>query len=225
MALIGLLSGFLAGWLLSPESLSALLAPTTVTWSAAMCEAGVYTITSTAEMAGRGGAGRFTVTTRDVQLPQSQIVQQFADLPAGDFRVSATVRRQSDGKVFHSDVQSIRGQASGLALGRTRPGPQPRLGRARPRGAERSAPASSAVADIRPTTTAPASPVRQVPADSASHHGKLIVIELEAVLNEASQVPQLWRLVELVDEDGDGEIDVVRLELANGERRDWRLRR
>jgi hypothetical protein len=55
--------------------------------------------------------------------------------------------------------------------------------------------------------------------------GEIVVIELEAVVAESGEVPALWRLLELIDEDADGRIDLIRVELANGVLRDWRLRR
>src|SRR5688572_3349681 len=96
---MGLISG-----LALVHPVSAFLGPTTITWDASSCPPGIYTITAVA----RGTSKTFSVITSSVSLPKGAVVQQFSDLPAGTYKVSASVTGDNE-QSFHSQVQTVQG--------------------------------------------------------------------------------------------------------------------
>ncbi len=191
--------GLIAGSIFSTHVFAS-LDSTAVTWEASTCPAGVYTITSTARNETSGES--FTTTSLNVRLPQAMFVQQFANLPAGSFTVSA-VARNLQGKSFQSDAQTIATAGySAFVTTRRRPPAAPPTSFARSRNAPAPTPTPTpSPGDRRVTTDA-------APSDAG---GSVLLGSLD------------WRRFDLVDTDEDGLADLLRVELATGEIRMWRI--
>jgi len=133
----GLLAGLVVGFVLTPQPLLARFAPAHVTWDGSQCEAGRYTITSTASNLSTGES--FQTTSIDVRLPLTSVGQDFSELPPGTYLITARLVN-SDGAVFQSNTQTItigvspKLSASTLPTdGRHRPDSSPVEGTAQPR--------------------------------------------------------------------------------------------
>ena len=84
-------------------------------WSLAGCPPGVFTLASTAQLLGGGPV--YNATT-SVQVPHSDVVQVFNNVPPGEYAVSASLRR-GNGIVVGSAVQTVateEGVATGTGL-------------------------------------------------------------------------------------------------------------
>jgi hypothetical protein len=211
--------GMALGWILVPYPLAAVFSPTQVTWDAASCPAGEYTITSTAQSAGnRGHSETFVATSAAVTLPRSSVVQEFPDLPPGAYAVTATARR-SDGQTFRSGVQMI--SVFGASVAASVPD---RSGSRRPASAE-----SKGIARTRRSTSPsdrlaarpPAAPA-QIGRQAASGPGPggaqplsldRFLVRLDDITGPAGVD---WRRIEMIDTDADGVADLVTIEMADG---------
>lgn len=233
--LAGGLAGMAMGWILFEYPISAFFGPTTVTWDATACPAGVYTVTSTARGLDGGAAYLITIKSTNVKLPRKTLVQEFPNLPPGQYSVTATVLNRR-GQVVGSSEQTVEGQGRPSVLVRRRPPSTPRSGKAQPRGfgttpqyqpvqsagavtAAQSAPLERASAWARVTPTAEAA--GPVPWPLA------LPRELERLLLQLSDnadalgIDSGWRHVEFADTDGDGAVDLIRVETASGELLVW----
>ena len=217
----GLTSGFILGTLLLAQPLAAALGRTTVTWDAASCPAGNYTITATAT---HGSNGRTFEFRANIALPRTEVSADFADLPNGRYFVQVEARR-SDGLSFHA------GQSVGVGTPATEPSVESRrrtagareiTGHARPRASA----ANTSSSPARPpwaTRAAPsASRSSELPAPphvSATVHQLLVRL---SVLHSAGYA---WQRVDLIDADDDGEPDAVTVEFTDGAAVSWALPR
>jgi hypothetical protein len=200
--------GFIAGSFLCAPLFAHVFGPTSVTWDTAACPSGIYTITSTATNVDTGRT--YTTTTAHLRLPKGSLVQEFSDLPAGQYVVSASAR-DARGRTFKSGTQNISSQrlARGQQAVQTSGGVQ-----------------TSAVARIAPvtplhvtTSTPPA------PADSPILERVLLLPRGMAELvagtpgSEAGLLAMFpeWKSVAFIDSDDDGVVDEVRIEFVSGE--------
>ena len=180
---------------------------------------------STAQL--RGGGPVYNATT-SVQVPHSDVVQVFNDVPPGQYTVSASLRR-GDGGVVGSGVQTVatedgvatatllRGRDSVTAShgnrGRSKVSDSAcDSGRqsARARGHSRCVEAS------RPDCRA-ARRHREPPRSR-----EWLVAELIR-LSDPDGLESGWHQVQLLDLDGDGLVDEIRIEPPNGTAVVWRL--
>src|SRR5262245_54322964 len=107
---------------------SAMFSFATATWSLDGCPSGTYTLASTAQPLGGGPVYSLNTT---VQVPRADVVQTFS-VPAGQYTVSATLRR-SNGSIVGSGVQVVLTSEQGIATTpepRTRTPSQPVTGTA-----------------------------------------------------------------------------------------------
>ena len=192
------------------------------TWSLAGCPAGVYTLASTAQLLGGGPA--FSATT-SVQVPRSDVVQVFNNVPPGQYTVSASLRR-ANGAVVASAEQTVStedGVATATAM-RGRTPSQTVKGMAGSRGSQ--APPST------PSITAPAiaktafKPVEgsagaRAVAGTAAPREWLVADLIR--LSDPDGIESGWHQVQLLDLDGDGLVDEIRIEPPNGPAVVWRL--
>jgi hypothetical protein len=218
------LIGMALGWILVPYPLAAIFSPTQVTWDAASCPAGVYTITSTAQGTGnRGHNGTFAATSTDVTLPRPSVVQEFPDLPPGTYAVTATARR-SDGQTFRSDVQAISVFGASVAAvpdrsGSRRPPSSETKGVARPR---RSTSPSDGLASRPPASAVQAPAAARIERQPARSRGGSVAppARLDRLLIRLEDITAAagidWRRIEIVDTDADGVVDLVTVEAADG---------
>lgn len=194
---------------------SAMTSYVRATWSLAGCPPGVFTLAFTAQMIG-GGPVRTATTT--VQVPHSDVVQVFNDVPPGQYTLSATLRR-GEGIVVGSAVQTVAtedGVATATLL-RGRDPSQPVTGIAAARRAQ--APPST------PAVTAPARPVTPEafrPVDWTAAPRDWLVAELIR-LSDPDGLESGWHQVQVLDLDGDGLVDEIRIEPPNGTAVVWRL--
>src|SRR5688572_24859345 len=91
--------GLIVGSFLCSSLIAHVFGPTTVTWDAAACPPGVYTITSTATSL--DGSRTFATTTQQIELPRDSVVQDFGEIPIGQYQVTA-VARDASGRAFDS---------------------------------------------------------------------------------------------------------------------------
>ena len=224
---VELLGGGVLGFVLGTVFLanpiaSAMTAYIRATWSLAGCPPGVYTLVSTAQLL--GGGPTFNATT-SVQVPRADVIQVFNNVPPGQYTVSARLRR-GNGIVVGSAAQML-ATADGVATAlRSRTPSQTVKGRAGSRRSETppSTPAINAPAPAIPKTAlkpveGPAGP-RSVPGIAAPREWLLAeLIRLSA--QEGSESG--WHQVQLVDLDGDGLVDEIRIEPPNGTAVVWRL--
>ena len=199
--------GFVAGSFLCAPLIAHVFGPTTVTWDSNACPSGIYTITSTARSVENGLT--YTTTTAHIRLPHGSIAQEFSDLPAGQYVVTA-VARDARGRIFNSDEQDV----SGLGPSRGRQAVQTgsaaqQAGYARTiaRAATVKAPVSSLSAST--VTPPPAEAYAPVPVERPL----FISGEMAGLV---AAFPQ-WKTVVFIDADGDGAVDEARIELLTGE--------
>jgi len=192
------------------------------TWSLAGCPAGVYTLAATAQLLGGGPV--YNATT-SVQVPNSNVVQVFNDVTPGQYTVSASLRR-GDGGVVGSAVQTVATE-DGVAtatLVRGRNPSQPVTGIATARRSQ-TPPATPAV-KAPAITQAASKPLggsasaRSVSGTAASR--EWLVAELVR-LSDPDGLESGWHQVQLLDRDGDGLVDEIRIEPPNGTAVVWRL--
>jgi hypothetical protein len=206
--------GFIAGSFLCAPLIAHVFGPTTVTWDASACPSSTYTIISTATKL--DGSASFTATAAHVQLPQSSIVQEFTDLPFGEYRVTA-VARDAKGRLFNSDTQTISG------LGPSR-GHQASSTTTVHTGYAATA-ARPAAITAQPSTSLP-SPVANRPAAAiapvertfrlSGAMAELLTGEPGSEAGLLAAYPQ-WKSVVFIDVDDDGVVDLVRIEFVSGE--------
>jgi hypothetical protein len=215
--LMGMATGILAAHPAAP-GVDAL----TVTWSGAACPAGIYTITTL--VANQANNRTFTITTRDVKLPQEKVVQQLPDLPPGTYEVTATTSA-GHSRTFASDAQVIGiyspGQVVNLGA-RARPAARDRAGTARPRNAPVPPPRND-----DPRATAPVDSVGSASGVIAggSAGRRLLDPVLDRLLAALDPTGDDWVRFDAVDTDDDGLIDSVRIEFAGGETRVYAISR
>jgi hypothetical protein len=196
------------------------------TWSLAGCAPGVYTLASTAQLL--GGGPTYTATT-PVQVPHSDVVQVFNNVAPGQYTVSASLRR-SNGSVVGSAVQTVateEGEATGTAsFMRGRDPSQPVTGTAAARKPQ-TPPSTPSVKAPAPAVTA--APFRQAdrtaaprPAPESAMPREWLLAELIR-LSDLDEVDSGWRQVQLLDLDGDGLVDEIRIEPPNGIAVVWHL--
>lgn len=222
--------GFIAGSFLCTPVIAHVFGPTTVTWDASACPSGIYTITSTATSAEDGRS--FTAVTDHIRLPQGSIVQEFSDLPAGQYLVTASVR-DAHGNAFPSNTQTVTGQ--GPSRGHQSPpvAPPPQAGYDPP-SVGKSAAAPPVLAPPAPDAAPPPPPPPPVVGPSAPQETKAPTASMQLtpamaklLIGEADtkagiepavlkSIPP-WRRIDLIDADDDGIVDVVRIEFVSGE--------
>jgi len=220
LAIVGGLTG-VAARLLLVQPLSAFFAPATVVWDASGCPAGIYTITAVA----RGGypALAYSVTTSGVSLPKGAIVQEFPDLPAGTYQVSATATG-NNGRTFTSETQAIRVGSEvsgdrGSIFGRSRPPGTPATGLARSRKqpAEPTPPPPTdrrlAPSAVNPNTPPTDASRRRLDALPEPQVRRLLAL----LTDDSSGSDRQWRRIDMVDDDADGVVDYVAVESISGE--------
>jgi len=210
----------LATGLVFVHPLSAFLGTTTVTWDAANCPAGLYTITALARA--MSDTQHYSVTTSNVSLPKATVVQQFSNLPSGSFQVTATAIADN-GQAFQSEIATVTasgtgGGDSGVVFGRSRPPSTPATGLAR----SRNQPADPAPPPTDPKLV-PAAVSTNAPAPEASQRRSDSVLEpqvrrlLAFLTDDSIGSDGPWRRVEVVDDDADGVVDYVAVESISGE--------
>lgn len=230
----GLLAGFVAGSLLPVSTVVAMFSSTPVTWNAASCAPGIYTIISTAQRVGSGDTYR-TAAAR-IRLPQASVTQEFENLPPGTYAVTATLR-DARGRTFESGLQTVtRAEAIGA-----RGGSAPRAavgGTAKPRGRASSAPpASGTHAEALRGQAASPMPMAAIPGSpnampgTASRAVSRAKPDIESLIGRLTQIADLtgggadWQRIDLVDSDDDGTTVLLRIEWSNGTVRTWRVTR
>jgi hypothetical protein len=218
-ALVGGLMGLATGLALV-HPVSAFLGPTTITWDASSCPAGIYTITAVA----RGTSDSFYVTTSNVSLPKGAVVQQFSDLPTGTYQVSATATG-NNGQSFNSQGQTVQGGSNGgvLIFGRSRPPTTPAKGLAR----ARNQPVDNPRPPNDPRLTAPSSATTSATAVPSRANGWLdddVRLLFALLAEDPGGMERQWRRIDAVDDDADGLVDYVAVESTSGEVRIYRLR-
>jgi len=224
---VELLGGGVLGFVLGTVFLanpiaSALTTYARATWSLAGCPAGVYTLASTAQQVGGGPV--FNATT-SVQVPRSDIAQVFNNVPPGQYAVSASLRR-GDGGVVGSAVQTVTtddGVAAPTAT-RSRAPSQPVKGVAaarRPAGPP-STTAVTAPAIAKAPVTPPDRTAAPRPVSGTAAPREWLLAELIR-LSEPDGLESGWHEVQLLDLDGDGLVDEIRIEPPNGTAVVWRL--
>ena len=207
--------------------LSAFLGPTTIRWDASKCPSGVYTITAVARA---DETQAFSIVTSNVSLPKGEIVQQFPDLPAGTYQVSA-MATGNNGRAFISQAQTAQAGSDGttggavLVLGRSRPPTTPAVGLARSRNQPAAPPPPKDDRRLTPSEVATPAPSATAVPQRANGVLEANVRRLLALLAEDSSGPdRQWRRIDVVDDDADGFFDYVAVESTSGEVRIYRLR-
>ncbi len=203
-SIVGGLMGLATGLVLM-RPVGAFFGPTTITWNASSCPAGIYTITSFVR--GDDGVVGYSVTTSNVSLPRASVTQQFPNLPARVWQASAITT--GEGRAFRSSTQALQGLGTDEGrLGRSRPAGTPVAGLARPRNS--------------PPVTRPPEPRSTAPesAENLSIGQVLgrVLARLSAGLDpgapDAAVLP--WRLLVIEDLNGDGHADVATVESVDG---------
>jgi len=138
---------------------SALSTYARATWSLAGCPSGVYTLAATAQSLSGGQV--YTLST-PVQVPHADVVQQFANVPPGQYSISASLRR-ANGDVVGSGSQVVNTTDEGVVILRSRAPSQPVRGIAGARWPQRP-PATPSVTAPAPAIT-PVAPVASGPTD------------------------------------------------------------
>lgn len=194
------------------------------TWSLAGCPPGVYTLASTAQLL--GGGPIYTATT-PVQVPHADVVQVFDNVAPGQYTVSASLRR-GNGSVVGSAVQTVAtedGVATATFL-RGRNPSQPVTGVA---AARRTPPPPSTPSVKAPAPAVTPAPFRRVdrtaaprPASGSAMPREWLLAELIR-LSDPDGLDSGWHKVQLLDLDGDGLVDEIRIEPPNGVAVVWHL--
>ena len=212
----GLLVGFVVGTMCLAEPIAAAVNTyLKATWSLDGCPAGVYVLSSTAQL-GNGGPV-FTVNT-PVRVPQSDVVQTFNDVPPGQYTVSAALRRSNGGAIVASASQTLT-TVNLSALARSSAPAESIKGRATPRRPS-TPPASSSASSVfrKAVTVAPAAAAPSPPSAESTPRAVGVAVPREwALLEIARQIqPRAsesgWYRMVLTDEDGDGLADEIRIE-------------
>ena len=200
------------------------------TWSLAGCPTGVYTLVSTAQLLGGGPVHNETTS---VQVPRSDVVQVFNNVPPGQYTVRAILRR-SNGAVVGSGVQTVTTDDGVATVLRSRAPSQPVKGMAAARRppVPPSTPAVTAPAVTKPAFKAIERRAAARPTPTVRTLGPLdpgtavprewLVVELIR-LSDPDALESGWHQVQLVDVDGDGLVDEIRIEPPNGTAVVWRL--
>jgi hypothetical protein len=200
--------GIGVGFFLCAPVIAHVFAPTTVTWDATACPAGVYTITSTATS--QGDSRSFTTTTQNIPLPMTSIEQVYSELPAGQYQVTA-VATDANGRRFDSGVQTV--VATDPILPPILP-PNP------------PTPPIPAIPDLPTVVASRRNRGHQEPGAAAAPAiagaMRLSVAVLDQLAAGAGPPEMLaafprWKSIAIVDSDEDGEMDTVRIELVTGE--------
>ena len=222
---VELLGGGVLGFVLGTVFLanpiaSAVASYVRATWSLAGCPTGVYTLVSTAQLYGGGPVHNATTS---VQVPRSDVVQVFNNVPPGQYTVSASLRR-SNGAVVGSGVQTVTTDDGVATVLRSRAPSQPVKGMA---GARRPpVPPSTPAVTAPAVTKAPFKPLDRRaaarPGSGAAVPREWLVAELIR-LSDPEGLESGWHQVQLVDVDGDGLVDEIRIEPPNGTAVVWRL--
>jgi hypothetical protein len=228
--------GFVLGTLFLAHPLaSAVTTYARATWSLAGCPAGVYTLAATAQSL--SGGPSYTLST-SVQVPQVDVVQQFRDVVPGLYTISASLRR-ANGEVVGSGSQVVSTTEEGVVTTttlRSRTPSQPVIGIAAARRPQ--APPAT------PSVTAPAPAVTSVavgPADRTAAPRLTPNVRTLGRLDQGAAAPREWLIadlirlsdpdgdesgwhqVQLLDLDGDGVVDEIRIEPPNGTAVVWHL--
>jgi len=202
--------GFMAGSFLCAPLIAHVFGPTTVTWDASACPAGVFTITSTATSL--TDSRSFTATTQHIRLPRPSIVQDFGDLPSGQYQVSAVVR-DARGRTLGSGTQTIVGQ------GQSRGRQVSNVSGSYSSGAVAPA-ASTTVKTVRPLP-APAPAAAVEPPAYIPQSARLSTSIRDRLLADTGAellaAFPWWKSIAFVDSDDDGVMDTVRIEFLTGE--------
>jgi hypothetical protein len=223
--LIGLVAGVAGGLLLVPEPIRAALTATHVSWDGSQCPAGDYTITSTASNLQSGES--FQATATGVRLPSSSVGLDFSNLPGGTYRVIAHAGNP-DGDSFESQTQTLtvaggtpapQELSDGTSSGRRRPSDTPATGTAQPRlsatGSSQAGGSARSTAQIgvanAPITTNARTAVTRVQAAVSLEWA----LEALARLTTGAHAGSIGD-VAVVDEDGDGSIDYIRITIGAG---------
>jgi len=103
------LCGLALGSILCARLVASAFGPTPVSWDAASCAAGTYTVTATATRL--SSSGTYVVTADNVKLPQFVFSVEFPILPPGEYSVVATGRTRH-GRPFESGPQTVSGLGS-----------------------------------------------------------------------------------------------------------------
>jgi hypothetical protein len=225
--------GFVLGTVFLAQPIaSALTTYARATWSLAGCPAGVYTLAATAQLF--GGGPTYNATT-SVQVPRADVVQVFNDVPPGQYTVTASLRR-ANGQIVGSGSQTVTTDNGVAMVLRNRPPSQPVIGIAAARRTQ-APPSTPAV-----TTPAPAAaPVPFVPADRTAAPRPTPSVRTLGPAGRGSAAPREWLIadlirlsdpdglesgwhqVQLLDLDGDGVVDEIRIEPPNGIAVIWSL--
>ena len=212
--LLGVLTGMTLGWIAVAVPLAAVFTPARVTWDATGCPAGTYTITSTAQKVGTGQT--FFATTTGVQLPRSTFIQEFTNLPAGAYSVSASVQG-NNGAAFSAKLQTIQ-TSDGGTVNTGQRGPAvtmpPTIGVARPRARPGQTTNVAATHGAGTNATPPAAVPVVIPGPAIDGPVRSL-LEIRRLLDQAGALD--WRRIEVLDTDGDGVIDHAAIEMAAGE--------
>ena len=204
---------------------SALSTYARATWSLAGCPSGVYTLAATAQSLSGGQV--YTLST-PVQVPHADVVQQFANVPPGQYSISASLRR-ANGDVVGSGSQVVNTTDEGVVILRSRAPSQPVRGIAGARWPQRP-PATPSVTAPAPAIT-PVAPVASGPADrtaaprtvsGAAAPREWLIADLIR-LSDPDGLESGWHQVQLLDLDGDGVVDEIRIEPPNGPAVVWHL--
>lgn len=202
---------------------SAMTSYVKATWSLAGCPPGVFTLAFTAQMIGGGPVHTATTT---VQVPRSDVVQVFNDVPPGQYTLSATLRR-GEGIVVGSALQTVATE-DGVAtttLLRGRDPSQPVTGIAAARRTQ-TPPSTPSVKAPAPTTAKgafkPLEPAPSRPVSGTAVAREWLVAELIR-RSDPDGLESGWHQVQLLDLDGDGLVDEIRIEPPNGTAVVWRL--
>ena len=203
--------GFIAGSLLCAPLIAHVFGPTTVTWDASGCPPGIYTITSTATSL--TDSRSFTAVTQHIRLPKASIVQEFGDLPLGQYQVTA-IARDARGRTFPSDTQTVFGQgpSRGRQSARTTSIPQPY----RPPDLTRPASASVTPPPISSTNEAPNRTETVSPTFVRMSEALIDRLLAENGAQDALESFAWWKSVTFIDEGDDGVIDLIRIEWITG---------
>lgn len=220
--------GLVVGYFLCSPLFAHVFGPTTVTWDARSCPPGVYTITSTATS--QDGLRMFTATTQQVQLPRESVVQDFGEIPIGQYLVRA-VAQDANGRTFDSSTQEVTGEGPIEQAAPPQPEPVPAISTVPRRNRGRQGAAQPSPAP-KPRPTGKDSGVRVVPPASSGHVAPPAAVPQLMRLSQAiidrlraaggveillAQFPW-WQSVSFVDRDADGTFDAVQIEWVNGQR-------
>jgi len=190
------------------------------TWSLAGCPPGVYVLTSTAQLV--SGGPIYNAST-PVHVPQSDVVQVFNDVSPGQYSVTGILRR-TNGATVASAVQTVATNDGVGFLARSRAPEQEAKGKAGPR-LPQPPPASGITVPSLPAVPSPTiwrACARQVPASASAGPREWLLAEL-IQLSDPSGTEHGWHQIQLVDLDGDGLADEVRIEPPDAPVVVWRL--